>query len=340
MGVRKRGEGTRKEEGGNERERSKKGGVSTSTLTDANNKRDGEGGKSSILLLSVFSALLAAALAGVCFYAATLLLSSPSPPLTQRGRGREGNFTRTACSESSVHTYEREREEGDITLCTPHRCGRTYVNDFLSEEEVDFLVEDIYKKALSKVGSKGGSGPVTLVEITRGAVSKEKVFTSLYRTKGGVNEKFRHVFGQSAYAKFEAISNKTRAYVCDVFGIHPCHIYLSSPVFISNMVHSPALTMNDEYWHEHVDIDQYENFVYTGLVYLRDFGKDFDGGRFIFDNDGHAIEPKRGSFLAFTSGREHPHHVEKVTRGERMALTISFTCSKKLDKTTALFHFE
>lgn len=30
--------------------------------------------------------------------------------------------------------------------------------------------------------------------------------------------------------------------------------------------------------------------------------------------------------MLFSSGHEHPHHVERVESGERLALTVAFTC--------------
>lgn len=68
---------------------------------------------------------------------------------------------------------------------------------------------------------------------------------------------------------------------------------------------------------------------------MTDFGKDFQGGRFVFV-DGTAknqtistIEPKKGRVSGFTSGAENTHYVEKVTSGTRYAITVSFTCNKE-----------
>lgn len=79
---------------------------------------------------------------------------------------------------------------------------------------------------------------------------------------------------------------------------------------------------NDEYWHEHVDTLQYGSFSYTALLYLADGrGADFDGGDFVFDashgRPASRVGPRRGRVVAFSSGAEFPHHVERVTRGDR-----------------------
>lgn len=66
------------------------------------------------------------------------------------------------------------------------------------------------------------------------------------------------------------------------------------------------------------------------MLYLNDFGKDFEGGKFSFVDAGrnHTIEPLASRLLLFTSGSENLHNVFKVERGTRYALTIAFTCDK------------
>ncbi|KAJ1476078.1 hypothetical protein T484DRAFT_1826212 [Baffinella frigidus] len=46
----------------------------------------------------------------------------------------------------------------------------------------------------------------------------------------------------------------------------------TTPRFVSRMDESPAKTMHDEYWHEHIDANQYPGFEYTALVYLNKQG--------------------------------------------------------------------
>lgn len=38
------------------------------------------------------------------------------------------------------------------------------------------------------------------------------------------------------------------------------------------------------------------------------------------------MEPRKGRVAMFTSGAENPHFVERVTKGTRYAITVSFTC--------------
>lgn len=71
--------------------------------------------------------------------------------------------------------------------------------------------------------------------------------------------------------------------------------------------------------------ETYSSFHYTSLLYLTDFQRDFQGGRFVFVDENkeknqtlHSmIEPKKGRISVFTSGAENLHHIEKVTEGTR-----------------------
>lgn len=48
----------------------------------------------------------------------------------------------------------------------------------------------------------------------------------------------------------------------------------------------------------------YGSFVYTSLLYLSDFGSDFDGGEFVFVDPQRnvTIQPTKGRLTMFTSG--------------------------------------
>jgi hypothetical protein len=79
--------------------------------------------------------------------------------------------------------------------------------------------------------------------------------------------------------------------------------------------------------------EQYEGFHYTALVYLNSHQIDYFGGRFFWINENnltYSQEPRKGRLAAFSSGTENKHYVEKVLSGTRYAVTIPFTCDKKL----------
>lgn len=71
--------------------------------------------------------------------------------------------------------------------------------------------------------------------------------------------------------------------------------------------------------------ETYSSFHYTSLLYLNDYQREFQGGRFIFIDENkvenrtlHSIvEPKSGRVNVFTSGAENVHKIEHVTSGTR-----------------------
>lgn len=109
-------------------------------------------------------------------------------------------------------------------------------------------------------------------------------------------------------------------------------LYLTSPTFFSKLTSLPPQSIHDEYWHQHIDKKTYKSFHYTSLLYLNTYYNQFSGGRFVFTDQtaNYTVEPKQSRVLAFTSGSENPHFVEKVDRGVRYAITISFTCDSQL----------
>lgn len=68
------------------------------------------------------------------------------------------------------------------------------------------------------------------------------------------------------------------------------------------------------------------------MLYLNTYYQEFSGGRFVFADKqaNYTVEPKKSRVLVFTSGSENPHFVERVEKGTRYAITISFTCDKIL----------
>jgi hypothetical protein len=129
---------------------------------------------------------------------------------------------------------------------------------------------------------------------------------------------------------WKTVVSRMRAEISSAFDAP--NIMLTKPSFFARITGGKAArTVNDEYWHSHVDKLQYGSFVYTGLLYLNDYGRDFQGGRFAF-LDGSAnrtVEPRSGRLLAFTSGEENAHQVREVLHGDRYVLTVAFTCDPK-----------
>jgi hypothetical protein len=256
----------------------------------------------------------------------------------------------------------------------------------------------------------GGHGGVTLADVHGGIVSAGERFADLFKIWNSVDANQRKPLEGSTYTYEDALTYRDtvrlirdvawRYFLNDSEPLggrsaasasagedksteHPddtatttagtSPLRLASPAFISLITNAPPRSPNDEYWHPHVDIDQYPSFDVTTLLYLSSAaapsstpdgaatvgaassngGGDattacdgyegsapcFCGGEFLFLSGPqlrpspaepvYSYAPMAGDLLMFTSGREHPHRVAKVTCGARMAMTTAFTCSPK-----------
>nr|CAB3264556.1 2-oxoglutarate and iron-dependent oxygenase domain-containing protein 3-like [Phallusia mammillata] len=208
--------------------------------------------------------------------------------------------------------------------CTPATlCARCVKDGLISESELDTLT-NLAKNGFSYGGSFGGA---SILDLHSGALSAGGKFINIYQA---LNEsQLSDLFSGDAMKVYEKVKNKIKGAVTNEFGVDPVNLFLTKPTFFSKMTSKPAYTKHDEYWHSHIDKVQYGSFDYTSLLYLSDYGSDFEGGRFVFDDKNDTIEPKLGRVSFFTSGSENPHHVEKVIDGTRYAMTVSFTCDPK-----------
>ncbi|KNC48508.1 PKHD domain-containing transmembrane protein [Thecamonas trahens ATCC 50062] len=222
------------------------------------------------------------------------------------------------------------------TRCEPARCGRLAVDGIVSPEHADAL-RALMDAALAVGG--GGSGGVSILDLTSGAVSHRNRFADLFRLLAARPEAGR--LDATALDVYAHVVTSVRDLIASVFEAETGRqLYLSSPTFFSRFNGSqPPATDHDEYWHTHVDTVAYPDFTYTGLVYLADpaavdggdgdgdgDGDGFAGGEFEFTDTASRIVPRKGRILVFSSGGENPHRVRRVTAGLRYALTISFTC--------------
>ncbi|KAG5336503.1 OGFD3 protein, partial [Acromyrmex charruanus] len=206
--------------------------------------------------------------------------------------------------------------------CVPEKCGRAVTDKLVSTTEADVLLK-LAKNGIDLAGSDGGA---SILDLHSGALSKSQGFINIYKLPEA-----KKIFNSIDSAIYKVVKTKIQHAVAHNFGIDINKIYLTKPTFFSRMTNKPAKTIHDEYWHPHIDKETYESFHYTALLYLNDFNKDFEGGRFIFmdKNDVNTtVEPRKGRVSIFTSGSENLHLVEKVKSGTRYALTVSFTCDK------------
>lgn len=213
-----------------------------------------------------------------------------------------------------------EAETSKYPECVPEKCGRIVTDKLVSSTETDVLL----KIAVSGLNLGGSDGGASILDLHSGALSKGQGFVDIYTLPEA-----KKIFNSADFAIYKVVKTKIQHAVAHNFGIPSNKIFLTKPTFFSRMTNVSAKTIHDEYWHPHVDKETYESFHYTTLLYLNDFGRDFEGGRFMFidkNNVKTIVEPRKGRVSMFTSGSENLHVVEKVQSGTRYALTISFTC--------------
>ncbi|CAH0390548.1 unnamed protein product [Bemisia tabaci] len=207
--------------------------------------------------------------------------------------------------------------------CIPAQCGRVVADNVITSAEAEILL-NLAKRGFAYGESDGGA---SILDFHSGALSKGKKFVNIYSLI-----KASELFHEEDITTYRSVRRKIQNLLASAFNISESALYLTHPTFFSFLTNKDAATVHDEYWHTHVDKETYKSFHYTSLLYLNNYGKDFTGGRFIFDelaNYSTILEPKKARLSGFTSGWENPHHVERVTGGSRYAATISFTCNPK-----------
>mmetsp|Transcript_41554 Transcript_41554/g.69418 ORF Transcript_41554/g.69418 Transcript_41554/m.69418 type:complete len:692 (-) Transcript_41554:287-2362(-) len=85
------------------------------------------------------------------------------------------------------------------------------------------------------------------------------------------------------------------------------------------------------YWNPHIDKANIPSYDYSALLYLTTKDLHFSGGGdlvFIDEHQDVIISPVQGRLVAFTSGTENLHRVERVSNGTRIVLSMWFTTNK------------
>jgi len=140
---------------------------------------------------------------------------------------------------------------------------------------------------------------------------------------------------------YGAIMKKTHEAVAAVHGIPAARLFHTAPTFIARLSGrgkvGQSLHVHDEYFHLHADKNNTEHYDVSALVYLSDYGDDFDGGVFEFHDPGDIVTPvlpAKGLLITFRSGPENAHRVTEVTKGVRLAFSTWWTCdsTKRLRK--------
>ena len=136
---------------------------------------------------------------------------------------------------------------------------------------------------------------------------------------------------------------------------HVPTLYQSAPTFFALLVGEESwepLSLHDMYFGIHADRNNTPHYHYSGLLYLSTEHEDFgEGGTFFMYDPSSVVEqepslsvnveqeerlvtearvePRKGRVVLFSSGPENPHRVSKVGWGERLTLSLWFTCDEE-----------
>jgi len=212
----------------------------------------------------------------------------------------------------------------DFPGCAPKKCGRYVSDKLVTANEANILLK-IAKRGIALGGSDGGA---SILDLHSGALSYGQKFVNIYSI-----DESQKIFNAADLAVYKVVKSKIQHAIAEIFQISADNLYLTHPTFFSRLTNLEPKTEHDEYWHVHVDKVTYESFHYTSLLYLSDHGVEFEGGRLVFldgpldkPTNNVTLEPRKGRVAMFTSGAENVHYVERVSKGTRYAITVSFTC--------------
>lgn len=240
----------------------------------------------------------------------------------QISRGSFENFSTrrlTPVSEKNVEcnipSYTDAQECAKIM-----RCGR-WVFDDVFETDVLVAMENMVDDILARAQG-GGTGPPSVIDLHGRVVSYKEKFMNL----DVVFEHHKWNVSRTDIKTYQMIRQLITDTTMRLSGVHSKLFYMDRAFFSHINGSKTAKTLHDEYWHQHIDVEQYGTFAYTALLY---FGgaANFTGGDFVFTNDNHTITPKRNRLLVFSSGEENPHMVNPVENGIRLAFTSAVTCN-------------
>lgn len=152
---------------------------------------------------------------------------------------------------------------GTYEGCSPTQCGRYVEDNFATPDEIAAL-RTIVDKALSYGGSSSGTN---VFDVASGAVSWGDRFLDVYQSVKTAHQKDptkpESLFTSSEADLLDSIYQRIEKRLKERFAIAG-QVYLTRPSFFSKISgEGKAKTVNDEYWHDHVDTEQYGTFDYT-----------------------------------------------------------------------------
>ena len=210
---------------------------------------------------------------------------------------------------------------------------------------------DFYSKAYGAIRGCTPSAPSFCRRIVRDSFAAlsyctqlreatERAMVNLFHRGGStslapVHGKSAERLGVKGSSIFNLLLNKVRLQIMQDFGLD---VLYNSGALLTRLVGEEEVAADEwemerghVYWNAHVDKANIATYDYSALLYLNEFGTDFEGGEFEFvdDDANRMVQPRAGRLILFTSGPENLHRVRRVVSGTRYVLAMWFTCSQQ-----------
>ncbi|KAL2643526.1 hypothetical protein R1flu_011113 [Riccia fluitans] len=86
-------------------------------------------------------------------------------------------------------------------------------------------------------------------------------------------------------------------------------------------------------WHSDDNRPYLRQRHYSAVCYLNNYGEDFEGGLFHFENGApETVVPTAGTIVIYAADEKNSHRVDEITDGERCTLALWFTLDKAHDE--------
>ena len=147
------------------------------------------------------------------------------------------------------------------------------IDNLLTNQEI-LILKNLAQSATQSQG--GGAGGASIFELYSSVTSMGEKFISLFAmrnqaSKAGDFETLQQIESIYSAENLETYTNarkKVQNAIGEMFGLDSNLLHLAQPTFFSRLTNKDAATPHDEYWHRHIDTNQYQTFDYTALIYL------------------------------------------------------------------------
>mmetsp|Transcript_23611 Transcript_23611/g.40121 ORF Transcript_23611/g.40121 Transcript_23611/m.40121 type:complete len:333 (-) Transcript_23611:170-1168(-) len=209
-------------------------------------------------------------------------------------------------------------------------CSRAVLDNKFRAEDITAL----HAIAAKGMGARDKIGGPTILDINTGFLRDSAGLVNLFSAEAARANHGEGLLIAEDFEVYGRIIKQLKDLVSETFQYQGLHF--TAPTFITRLDGDTPWEpreIHDEYWHKHADHNNTEHYHFSGLLYMSEYQKDFEGGRLLFygqddssDEPTEVVEPAPGRVVMFSSGAENPHRVERVTAGERFVLAFWFTC--------------